>query len=68
MPEPCPVCVLLVDDDSSMRGLLAWQLAKAGFDAIHAEDGIDAVVKLRDTLPGSLFPTCRCLACQDWNL
>jgi CheY-like chemotaxis protein len=26
-------------------------LAKAGFEALHAEDGIDAIVKLRDTLP-----------------
>jgi CheY-like chemotaxis protein len=47
----CQNCVLLVDDDSSIRGIVARQLAKAGFDAIHAEDGLDAVMKLRETLP-----------------
>jgi CheY-like chemotaxis protein len=44
-------CVLLVDDDPSIRGLLAWQLAKAGLEAVHAEDGIDAVVRLREIVP-----------------
>ena len=51
MPEVCASCVLLVDDDPSIRDLLSRQLEKAGFQAIHAEDGIDALVKLRDTLP-----------------
>ena len=51
MPEVCANCVLLVDDDPSIRDLLSMHLEKAGFQAIHAEDGIDALVKLRDTLP-----------------
>lgn len=51
MREVCANCVLLVDDDPSIRDLLSKELAKAGFEALHAEDGIDALVKLRDTLP-----------------
>jgi len=51
MPEACPNCVLLVDDDPSIRDLLAMRLEEAGFEARQAEDGIDGLVKLRDELP-----------------
>jgi CheY-like chemotaxis protein len=51
VPELCANCVLLVDDDPSIRDLLSIHLEKAGFQAIHAKDGIDALVKLRATLP-----------------
>lgn len=44
-------CVLLVDDDPSIRNLLANHLEKAGFESVHAEDGIDGLGKLRETLP-----------------
>jgi CheY-like chemotaxis protein len=42
---------LLVDDDPSIRNLVSTHLEKVGLQAIHAEDGIDGLVKLRDTLP-----------------
>lgn len=51
MPEVCRSCVLLVDDDPSIRELLSIHLQKAGLRAIHAEDGIDALVRLREALP-----------------
>ena len=51
MPEVSASCVLLVDDDPSMRNLVSVYLEKVGLQAIHAEDGIDAIVKLRETLP-----------------
>ena len=51
MPAACASCVLLVDDDSTLRDLLSRHLAKAGFKALHAEDGLDALEKLRNTLP-----------------
>jgi CheY-like chemotaxis protein len=51
MPEVCANCVLLVDDDPSIRDILSRQLGKKGFETIHAEDGIDALVKLRNSLP-----------------
>jgi CheY-like chemotaxis protein len=43
--------VLLVDDDPSIRSLLTMQLARERFEVQQAEDGIDALVKLRDRLP-----------------
>ena len=51
MPHVCASCVLLVDDDPSIRGLLSRYLGRAGLEALHAEDGIDAVVKLRKVVP-----------------
>ena len=51
MAKPCERCVLLVDDDPFVRQLLSRYLKKAGFDACRAEDGIDAIGKLRETLP-----------------
>jgi len=51
MPEDCASCILLVDDDPSIRTLLSMHLEQEGFKAIAAKDGIDALVKLRDTLP-----------------
>lgn len=51
MPDVCASCVLLVDDDPSIRDLLSRYLERAGFQTLHAEDGIDALVKLRGTLP-----------------
>ena len=51
MPEVCTNCVLLVDNDSDARRLFSIFLKKAGFKVLHAVDGIDAIVKLRDTIP-----------------
>ncbi len=51
MPEVCASCVLLVDNDLFMREVISSHLEDWGLQAIHAEDGIDAIVKLRDTLP-----------------
>ena len=51
MPEVCAGHVLLVDDDPSIREILSEQLEEAGFEARQAEDGIDALVKLRDEIP-----------------
>lgn len=51
MDQVCFSGVLLVDDDPSIRKLLSRYLKNAGFEAIHAEDGIDALGKLRNTLP-----------------
>ena len=51
MARVCTTCVLIVDDDESMRGLLSRHLTRAGFEALQAVDGIDALAVLRDTLP-----------------
>jgi len=43
--------VLLVDDDPFFRELLAMRLAREQLEVHHAEDGIDALMKLRQKLP-----------------
>jgi CheY-like chemotaxis protein len=55
MPEVSPNSVLLVDDDRSLRDVLSVCLKEAGFEARQAEDGIDALVKLRDELPSVII-------------
>jgi CheY-like chemotaxis protein len=43
--------VLLVDDEPRARGILSRLLNAAGFVTQEAEDGIDGLAKLRETLP-----------------
>jgi CheY-like chemotaxis protein len=43
--------VFLVDDEPRDRGVLSRLLNAAGFVTRHAEDGIDGLAKLRETLP-----------------
>jgi CheY-like chemotaxis protein len=42
---------LIVDDDEHLRELLARHFARAGFEALHAEDGLEGLAVLRDILP-----------------
>jgi CheY-like chemotaxis protein len=51
MPDPSACCVLLVDDEPDIRDVLSSELKDAGFETLEAQDGIDALVKLRGTLP-----------------
>ncbi len=43
--------VLVVEDDKDILELLAYTLRGAGFDAVTAEDGINALVKARRHRP-----------------
>lgn len=43
--------VLVVDDEPMARTLLRLMLVRAGFDVVEAEDGFDALDKLKDGLP-----------------
>ena len=54
-PEDWASCVLLVDDEASIRELLSIYLENAGYKVLNAEDGIEAIVKLRDTLPSVII-------------
>ena len=56
MPDPSAYCVLLVDDEPAIRDVLSSELKEAGFEAQEARDGIDALVKLRATLPDVIIP------------
>ena len=55
MPDFSANSVLLVDDNPDIRAVLATLLEKAGFNAQQAEDGIDGLVKLRDSLPAVII-------------
>jgi CheY-like chemotaxis protein len=59
---------LLVDDDPSIRNLLARYLEKEGFKTSQAEDGIDALVKLRDTLPKVIVTDLQMPRMSGWEL
>ncbi|WP_109809489.1 response regulator transcription factor [Sphingosinithalassobacter portus] len=48
---PMPRTVLVVDDDSHIRQLLVFALAKAGFDTIEAEDGEAALALAESAAP-----------------
>lgn len=43
--------VLVVDDEPMARTLLRLMLVRAGFDVLEAEDGFDALDKLKDGSP-----------------
>lgn len=43
--------VLVVDDDESIRTVVRWQLADAGFDVVEADDGATAQRRIRDDHP-----------------
>lgn len=43
--------VLVVDDEPMARTLLRLMLVRAGFDVVEAEDGFDALDKLKDGAP-----------------
>ena len=43
--------MLVVDDEPMARTLLRLMLVRAGFDVVEAEDGFDALDKLKDGSP-----------------
>ncbi|HLY60884.1 MAG TPA: response regulator [Terriglobia bacterium] len=47
--------VLLVDDEPGIRDILALELEEAGLKAQEAQDGIDALIKLRASLPHAII-------------
>jgi CheY-like chemotaxis protein len=49
--EPAPVKVLVVDDDETIRGLIALNLELEGFEVTTAVDGVDALAKARTVQP-----------------
>lgn len=55
LPTRSGYSVLLVDDEPAIRDLLASELEEAGLEAQAAQDGIDALVKLRASLPHAII-------------
>lgn len=55
MPEPSRNFVLLVDDEPAIRTLYSSLLRASGYEVCEAEDGIDALAKLRERLPNAII-------------
>ena len=47
--------VLIVDDEPMTRDLLRLMLERAGFDISEAEDGIDALEKIKESTPDAVI-------------
>jgi two-component system, chemotaxis family, chemotaxis protein CheY len=49
-----PKTILTVDDSRTIRDMLMITLSGAGYDVVQAEDGIEALERLRDTTPAAI--------------
>jgi DNA-binding response OmpR family regulator len=58
--------VLIVEDDAASREMLAAVLTRAGFQAVGAEDGLEALHLLRTVRHQT--PTTPCLVLLDLNM
>jgi CheY-like chemotaxis protein len=64
MPEPGNV--LIVEDDQGTREMLAYLLSSAGFNAVGAEDGLEALHLLRTVRHRA--PDSPCLVLLDLSM
>jgi CheY-like chemotaxis protein len=55
MPSCSRYQILLVDDDEGVRNTLAMLLTSAGYDVATANDGFEALLHLKRTLPGMII-------------
>jgi CheY-like chemotaxis protein len=55
MPNRSRYQILLVDDDEGVRNTLAMLLTSAGYDVATANDGFEALLHLKRTLPGMII-------------
>ena len=44
-------CILVVDDDEMTRDLIAFSLRNIGYEVVAVEDGLHAVLKIRESKP-----------------
>ena len=55
---------LIVDDSKTMRRIVGKVVKENGFDVLEAENGQEALTRLRDCAPDAPFA----LALVDWNM
>lgn len=55
MPQDCPGRILIVDDEVDIRDILSRLVEKAGFEALTAGNGDDAVMMIRSQTPDALL-------------
>ena len=53
--EKCAVKILIIDDSNTIRRSAEMFLRQAGYDVVLAEDGFDALSKIRDHNPDIIF-------------
>ncbi|MDO5503975.1 MAG: response regulator [Actinomycetia bacterium] len=46
-----PFTVLVADDDADIRDLVVFKLSNAGYDVVSAEDGDEALTRIREHRP-----------------
>jgi two-component system OmpR family response regulator len=54
-PEAAGPCILVVDDDPMLRDLVAAHLIRAGYRVITANDGVQALMRVRDDQPDAMI-------------
>lgn len=47
-PQPMPKTILVVDDSLTIRQMVAFALRQASFDVVEAENGQEALSRLKD--------------------
>jgi two-component system chemotaxis response regulator CheY len=50
-----PKTILTVDDSRTIRDMLMSTLAAAGYEVVQAEDGVEALERLRETRPAAIL-------------
>ena len=50
-----PKTILTVDDSRTIRDMLMATLAAAGYEVVQAEDGVEALERLRETRPAAIL-------------
>src|ERR1051326_5011579 len=51
MPDSPKPRILIVDDDTSIRAVLATLLGEEGYETASAEDGFDALLQIKSSVP-----------------
>jgi chemosensory pili system protein ChpA (sensor histidine kinase/response regulator) len=54
-PLAAAATVLVVDDSATVRKITSRILARQGYNVVEARDGLEALEKLRDGLPGVML-------------
>jgi CheY-like chemotaxis protein len=62
-----PTCVLVVDDDTSIRDLMALALSDAGYEVSEADDGAAALALVRKSPPDVILLDMRMPIMDGWE-
>ena len=60
-------CILVVDDDESIRSMVVEALADEGYPVVGVGDGQEALVKIEQELPSVVFLDLRMARLDGWS-